>query len=309
MVALVGPFTPSLPGSELRELRGELAGRAPPFDLAAVRGGARRWCARRSARASCERARRLRGRARLLRRRERARWAASASTLDLEPLMRRAGVDAETALFGEGPGGVVVSGPREALMALSRRRPRRRLSGARHGRRRRRFGIAAGAARIDMSVEEARGLFEAFRSSSRDRPSRTGSREPAAHSSPRFRRALARSSSRTDRDGPARRVRRLRRLRARARRRPARLLRALRAPAPRPGVGRDRDLRERPHHHPARPRPGLPGLRRAQPAGAHRARPRSATCATRPPAAAAGRTPSRSTATTAARSRSPTTAT
>ena len=34
--------------------------------------------------------------------------------------MRRAGVDGRTALFGEGPGGVVVSGPRDALLELSR---------------------------------------------------------------------------------------------------------------------------------------------------------------------------------------------
>jgi hypothetical protein len=33
--------------------------------------------------------------------------------------MRRAGVDAVTALFGEGPGGIVVSGNRERLMELS----------------------------------------------------------------------------------------------------------------------------------------------------------------------------------------------
>jgi hypothetical protein len=41
--------------------------------------------------------------------------------VNFEPLMRRADVDAETALFGEGPGGILVSGPREELLALSRR--------------------------------------------------------------------------------------------------------------------------------------------------------------------------------------------
>ena len=69
-----------------------------------------------------------------------------------------------------------------------------------------------------------------------------------------------------------------------ARRRPARLLRAVRAPAPRAGVGRHRHLRERPHHDPARPGPGLPGLRRAEACALSRARWRSATCATRRPA-------------------------
>ena len=68
----------------------------------------------------------------------------------------------------------------------------------------------------------------------------------------------------------ARRVRRLRHVRARPRGRPARLLRPLRASAPRPGVGGDRHLRGRPHHHPARHRARLPGLRRAEAAGARR---------------------------------------
>ena len=41
-----------------------------------------------------------------------------------------------------------------------------------------------------------------------------------------------------------------------------------RAPAPRPGVGRDRGLGQRPPDRPARPRPRHPGLRRAEPAAA-----------------------------------------
>ena len=52
----------------------------------------------------------------------------------------------------------------------------------------------------------------------------------------------------------------------------------LRAAAPRPGVGRDRHLRGRPHHHHARRRPRLPGLRRGEAAGAggrHGDRPRA----------------------------------
>ena len=76
----------------------------------------------------------------------------------------------------------------------------------------------------------------------------------------------------------ARRMRRLRHIRARPRRRPPLLLRPLRAPAPRPGVGRDRHLRGRPHHHDAGLRPRLPGLRRGEAAGArgrHGDRPRA----------------------------------
>ncbi len=63
-------------------------------------------------------------------------------------------------------------------------------------------------------------------------------------------------------------MRGVRRLRAYARGRPARLLRPLRPPAPRPGVGRNRHLRGRAHHRPARARTGLAGLRRGEAARA-----------------------------------------
>ena len=41
MVALIGPFSPSLLGSELARLEGRLEGRLEPFDLAAGARGAR----------------------------------------------------------------------------------------------------------------------------------------------------------------------------------------------------------------------------------------------------------------------------
>ena len=63
---------------------------------------------------------------------------------------------------------------------------------------------------------------------------------------------------------------RLRSLRTRTRRIPSGLLRPVRAAAPRPGVGRHRDLRRRPHHDHARQRARLPGLRRRQAARADR---------------------------------------
>ena len=108
---------------------------------------------------------------------------------------------------------------------------------------------------------------------------------------------------------PARRVRRLRHRRARARRRAPDLLRALRAPAPRAGVGRHRHRPGRPHHDDARPGARQPGVRRAEAARAAGATWRSGTSATRPPARARGRTRSPCGGPTGARSRSPTTAT
>jgi phosphoribosylformylglycinamidine synthase len=158
VVALVGPFSPSLLGSELVRLEGRLEGRLEPFDLRKVRDalGVVRAAVRaglvRSAHdvsdgglAACVAECALQG--------------GVGATLDLEPLMRRTKADPRTALFGEGPGGVVVSGARDALLELS-------ASAAGVG-----FlalgtvggggiAIAAGTARIDFSLEDAGSLFE-----------------------------------------------------------------------------------------------------------------------------------------------------
>ena len=110
-VALVGMFEPALEGSELEKLRGRLSGALPPLDLAAhadalvrvreaVRSGATRRRRTTSPRAGW-----------------RARSPSAASRADLG-----ASVDgrrrATPTLFGEGPGGVVVAGPRDAIEAL-----------------------------------------------------------------------------------------------------------------------------------------------------------------------------------------------
>ena len=98
-------------------------------------------------------------------------------------------------------------------------------------------------------------------------------------------------------------VRRLRHPLARTRRRAHRVLRALRAPAPRPGVGRHRRLRPRPAD---RRSATWASSRRSSPrrsCAASAASSRSATRATRRPARRTGRTRSRS-CTTAARERS-----
>jgi phosphoribosylformylglycinamidine synthase len=80
------------------------------------------------------------------------------ATLDLAPLIRREELEPEAALFGEGPGGIIVTGAREPLLELSRRAARMgflalgQVGGGD-------VRIAAGAARIDISVEQAGGLF------------------------------------------------------------------------------------------------------------------------------------------------------
>jgi phosphoribosylformylglycinamidine synthase len=158
MVALVGPFSPSPAGSELAALRGELAAGLEPFDLGAVRRALE-----------------------LVREAVRAGELASAhdvsdgglacavaecaiaggvgASLDVEPLMHRARVDGMAALFGEGPGGVVVSGRRDALMELSRRAADvgfLALGTVGGGELR----LTAGAATIELSIEDARRAFD-----------------------------------------------------------------------------------------------------------------------------------------------------
>lgn len=130
-VALIGPFEPSLPASELAKLRGEeLPTKLPDLNLSlhaeslklvreAVRSGAVTVARDVSegglatALAECC-------------------LGGVGATIELSPLIERlsrsqagAGLDAEalveTALFGEGPGGIVVAGSRESLMQLSSR--------------------------------------------------------------------------------------------------------------------------------------------------------------------------------------------
>jgi phosphoribosylformylglycinamidine synthase len=158
MVALIGPFAPSPLGSELARLEGRLEGRLEPFDLrkvrealAVVRGAVRTGTVISAhdvsdgGLAACVTECALQG--------------GIGATLDLEPVMHRAEVDGRTALFGEGPGGVVVAGPRDALLELSANAAGvgfLALGAVGGGG----IAIAAGTARIDISLEDAGSLFE-----------------------------------------------------------------------------------------------------------------------------------------------------
>jgi phosphoribosylformylglycinamidine synthase len=115
-IALLGPFEPSLAGSELTKLRGELDVGLPRSDVTAVTAA----CAtvRQAVRdgklssahdigdggLTCALA-------------ESAIAGALGCRVDLQPLRER-GCSPEEALFGEGPGGFLLSGNREALNAL-----------------------------------------------------------------------------------------------------------------------------------------------------------------------------------------------
>jgi phosphoribosylformylglycinamidine (FGAM) synthase-like enzyme len=157
MVALVGPFSPSLAGSELASLRGKLSAGLPPFDLAAMRETLELVRAAVSA-GTVRSAHDVSEGGLACCIAESALAEGAGVMLDLAPLMRRADVDAETALFGEGPGGIVVSGSREALMALSKDAARVGFLalGSVAGER---IRITADDATIDIAVVDARRAF------------------------------------------------------------------------------------------------------------------------------------------------------
>jgi phosphoribosylformylglycinamidine synthase subunit PurL len=116
-IALLGPFEPSLAGSELAKLRGELDMGLPQPDVAAVAAActAVREAVRTGALSSahdisdgglaCALA-------------ECAIGAGRGCQVDLQHLRER-GCSPEEALFAEGPGGFVISGDREKLEALA----------------------------------------------------------------------------------------------------------------------------------------------------------------------------------------------
>jgi phosphoribosylformylglycinamidine synthase len=116
-IALLGPFEPSLQGSELAKLRGELDAGLPQPDIAAVAAacGAVRDAVRAGRLASahdvsdgglaCALA-------------EAAIGAGLGCRVDVQPLRGR-GCSPEEALFGEGSGGFLISGGRAKLDALA----------------------------------------------------------------------------------------------------------------------------------------------------------------------------------------------
>jgi len=115
-IGLLGPFAPSLAGSELAKLRGELDAGLPQPDVAAVAAA----CATvrdavRAGKLSSAHDISDGGLACALA--ESAIGGGLGCRADLQPLRER-GCSPEEALFGEGPGGFLLSGERQALDAL-----------------------------------------------------------------------------------------------------------------------------------------------------------------------------------------------
>jgi phosphoribosylformylglycinamidine synthase II len=117
-IALVGPFAPSLAGSELAKLRGDLGPGLPSASIGAVRAAIElvRDAVRTGAIATahdvsdgglaCALA-------------ECAICGGVGVKVDLDRLVELRGASGEACLFGEGPGGLLVAGPPEALDALA----------------------------------------------------------------------------------------------------------------------------------------------------------------------------------------------
>ncbi|HEX2435461.1 MAG TPA: phosphoribosylformylglycinamidine synthase subunit PurL [Solirubrobacterales bacterium] len=148
-VAVVGPFAPSLAGSELAKLRGDLGPGLPalPIDVVRaaielVREGVR------AARLTCAHDVSDGGLACALA--ECAIAGGVGVRADLDPMVELRGLSGESCLFGEGPGGFVVAGARAAIeeLAASVGEAGALLVGE------------AGGARIELSAGEAELVLE-----------------------------------------------------------------------------------------------------------------------------------------------------
>jgi phosphoribosylformylglycinamidine synthase len=146
-VALLGAFRPALAGSELEKLRGRLGDRLPELDLEAQARALRtvRETVRSGLLASahdvsdgglaCALA-------------ESSVGGGLGARLDLSAVSE----DPEASLFGEGPGGVVVSGPREAVEAIEGALPLGEVGGDA-------LVLATAADSLSVEVDEARAVY------------------------------------------------------------------------------------------------------------------------------------------------------
>ena len=117
-VALLGPFQPALPASELAKLEGEPLPTGLP-DLNLTLHATALKLLRDAVRAGDVVVARDISEGGLATTLAECCLGGVGAQIDLAGLLAREDVDAKAALFGEGPGGVVVAGSREALMALS----------------------------------------------------------------------------------------------------------------------------------------------------------------------------------------------
>ena len=141
-IAICGPFSPALAGSELAKLRGDLGPGLPSLPIDAVRAAIE--LVRDAVREGTVRAAHdLSDGGLACALAEMAIAGGVGLEVDLDPLVEARGCAGETALFGEGPGGFVLAGDRGRARAPGGRRGRRvrrRRRGRRPDRHRRRRG-------------------------------------------------------------------------------------------------------------------------------------------------------------------------
>jgi phosphoribosylformylglycinamidine synthase II len=117
-IALCGPFSPSLAGSELAKLRGDLGPGLPELPIEGVLAAIEFVReAVRTGRVTAAHDVSDGGFASALA--ECAIAGTVGASVDLDPLVEARGCSGETALFGEGPGGFVLAGSRQELEALA----------------------------------------------------------------------------------------------------------------------------------------------------------------------------------------------
>ncbi len=120
-IALVGPFAPSLAGSELVKLRGELDQGLPGVEIseiAAAQGAVRDSVSSADGLTACHD---ISDGGLACAIAEMAIAGETGAECDLDGMIDARGCSGETALFGEGPGGFIVAGPDAALEALASR--------------------------------------------------------------------------------------------------------------------------------------------------------------------------------------------
>jgi phosphoribosylformylglycinamidine synthase subunit PurL len=161
-IALVGPFAPSLAGSELAKLRGDLGPGLPSLPVAAVRSAIE--LVRQAVRdglvtaahdvsdggLACALA-------------ECAIAGEVGASVDLDPLVELRGCSGEAALFGEGVGGFLVAGTRDRVEALERQGAASGVDvlpiGTAGGDRLR---VSAAEAEVSVSLAEAAGAWRSL---------------------------------------------------------------------------------------------------------------------------------------------------
>jgi phosphoribosylformylglycinamidine synthase len=150
-IALCGPFSPSLAGSELAKLRGELGPGLPSLpvgDVAATIAAVRDAVAA----GAIGRAHDISDGGLACAIAEMAIAGGVGLDVDLDELVEQRGCSGETALFGEGPGGFLLAGDRSALEAVAGTGVDVFVIGAAGGGR---IAISAADAEVDVAVADA----------------------------------------------------------------------------------------------------------------------------------------------------------